>query len=94
MSVTSFGFGAEGMRSEHPHGARWQRGDTRPRCKTKGLHGMRYRRGTAAWEKASCQPEAWRKVSEETDGSRKAAKGQNYNIMTVSEKEWHSAINL
>lgn len=72
---------------------RAKRGHTSP-LQDRGLHGMRHRAGTVAREEASCQPEAWRKVSEETDGSGKAAKGQNYNIMTVGEKEWHSAINL
>lgn len=51
----------------------------------------------AVQEKTSCQTEAWTKVSEEVDDFGKAAKGRNYNIMTVNEKEWlqvYSAINL
>lgn len=49
---------------------------------------------TAAQGKTSCQSEGLTKVSEEMDGF---GKGQNYNVITVSEKEWLQvclAINL
>lgn len=48
-------------------------------------------------QEKTCQTEAWTKVSEDMDCFGKAAKGQNYNVMTAGEKEWlqvYSAINL
>lgn len=38
-------------------------------------------------KKTSYDIGTWTKVSEEVDGLGKAAKGQHYNIMSVSEKE-------
>lgn len=80
------GFSAEGLHSGLECGQMAKRG-TCAHWKTEWLP-----RNKAESRRPRCRKrlhviETWTKVSEEVDGLGKAAKGQHYNIIVVSEKE-------